>query len=293
MPTYERADLTALTESRPRTAKIDTLQYHHGTVLSTAALRSLMNPGGRTVSSNLIATTDGELILVVPFERRALTSASEFDNRCITVETVNTTLGPDWGISDESHRRLGRLAAEMLQEGLLGGLHYGPGGIIGHRDVPGTYATACPGPSFDADLILKYARESLAPAAPQRRRHGMTTMFVKKSTMGSNPNAGLGSLWAMAGDVGAPCSGNWIEFTRDPADGSVNDRGRRLADVHGNAVILEDAEWDVYRKSYTEGGGVQGGGVTVGSLKLDPATIAALAKANAEAFFIEQKKAGN
>lgn len=118
-----------------------------------------MEPGGRRVSANYALATDGTLIEKVPVNRRAFTSASVFDERCLTVETVNTTGGPDWGISDASHKRLGRLAADMLREGLLTGLHYGPGGIIGHRDVPGSYATACPGPSYNAELVLKYARQ--------------------------------------------------------------------------------------------------------------------------------------
>lgn len=122
-----------------------------------------MQPGGRVVSANYVLATDGTLIEKVPVNRRAFTSATVFDNRCLTVETVNTTGGPQWGISDASHRRLGKLAADMMREGLLTGLHYGPGGIIGHRDVPGTYATACPGPSYNADLILQYAREHLQP----------------------------------------------------------------------------------------------------------------------------------
>lgn len=162
MPTFDAVRLVALSESSPRTSQIDTLQYHHAATTSLAALENLMEAGGRTVSANCALATDGELILKVPVNRRAFTSGvASYDQRCITVETVNTSGAPEWGISDASHRRLGRLAAEMFREGLLRGLWYGTGGIIGHRDVPGTYATACPGPSFSSDLILKYANEFL------------------------------------------------------------------------------------------------------------------------------------
>lgn len=163
MPTVDAIRHTALSESSPRRGTIDTLQYHHAAMTSLAGLERLMEPGGRVVSANYALATDGTLIEKVPVNRRALTSATVFDNRCLTVETVNTTAGPQWGISDASHRRMGLLAADMMREGLLTGLYYGPGGIIGHRDVPGTYATACPGPSYNADLILQYAREQLQP----------------------------------------------------------------------------------------------------------------------------------
>ena len=163
MVTLDAVRYVADSESSPRTMPVDTLQYHHAASLSLAGLEDSMEPGGRRVSANAALDTDGTLVGKVHIGRRAFTSATPFDNRCYTVETVNTSTAPDWGISDESHRRMGKLAAEMLAEGLLKGLWYGVGGIIGHKDVPGTYATACPGPSYDPDLILKYATEYSTP----------------------------------------------------------------------------------------------------------------------------------
>lgn len=156
---FDRVDLTAHSESSSRNGeRVDTLQIHHATTFNYGALRSLMAPGGRTVSANGALDKDGTLYEVVELGRRAFTSATGFDRRCLTVETVNTSGAPTWGISDESRERLARLAVAMYRAGVLGGFHRGPGGIIGHSEVPGTYATACPGPDMRLDWIAERAR---------------------------------------------------------------------------------------------------------------------------------------
>ena len=156
MPTADSVNLTALSESDPRNRPIETLQIHHATTTSLSGLRALMDPGGRTVSANYAMGNDGHLMLVVPVERRAFTSASADDHRAITVEVCNTTLGPEWGISDACHRRLGRLAAEMHLEF---GMPLDRAHIYGHNETPGSYPTGCPGPSMNLDLVVQYARE--------------------------------------------------------------------------------------------------------------------------------------
>lgn len=162
MPSYDSINLTSYSESSPRTMRVDTLQVHHATTTSLAACRALMDAGGRQVSANYAMGNDGHLMLVVPVERRAFTSASSYDNRSITVEVCNTTLGPSWGISHASHVRLARLAVEMWQEGLLGAINRSY--IIGHNEVPGSYATACPGPSMNLNLVVELAKAMLTPA---------------------------------------------------------------------------------------------------------------------------------
>jgi hypothetical protein len=154
---FDSVNLTGPTEYATRAgAKIDTLQIHHATSTSLSGLRALMAPGGRMVSANGAMSNDGHLQLVVPVDRRAFTSATPYDRRSFTVEVCNTSLAPNWGISDACHERLAQLAAEMhLELGMpLDRAH-----IIGHREVPGTYATACPGPSMNLDRIVGRARE--------------------------------------------------------------------------------------------------------------------------------------
>lgn len=156
---FDRTWLTSSSESSSRNGeRIDTLQIHHAATTGLNGARSLMDAGGRTVSSNGLLATDGTLYEVVALDRRAFTSATGFDRRSLTVETINSSGAPGWGISDASRERLARLAVAMYRAGILGGFHRGPGGIIGHNEVPGTYATACPGPDMHLDWIAERAR---------------------------------------------------------------------------------------------------------------------------------------
>jgi len=153
---FDSVQLTAASEYGSRQGEqIDTLQIHHATMTSLSGLIGMMQPGGRTVSANGAMGNDGHLVEVVPLSKRAFTSASGYDRRCLTVECCNTTLSPNWGVSDATHRRLARLAVQMYRKGILGSLSRRH--IIGHSEVPGTYATSCPGPSMDLDRIVALA----------------------------------------------------------------------------------------------------------------------------------------
>lgn len=89
----------------------------------------------------------------------------------------------------------------------------------------------------------------LTPAPVSIRRTTMTTNYVHADS--GDLAGGEGSLWALAGDAGTPCAGNWIEYRRTPADGSVRDRGSRMATAHGPGIFLTAAEWAEYKLSYT------------------------------------------
>jgi hypothetical protein len=154
---FDSIDLTAPSEYATRGGeRISVLQIHHATTTSLSGLRALMSPGGRTVSANVAMGSDGHRKLVVPIDKRAYTSATPFDRRSVTVEVCNTSLAPNWGISDGAHEALAHMAAEMHAEF---GMSLDRQHIIGHREVPGTYATACPGPSMNLDRIVRRARE--------------------------------------------------------------------------------------------------------------------------------------
>lgn len=154
---FDSVQYTAASEYGSRQGEqIDTLQIHHATMTSLSGLIGLMQPGGRTVSANGALGTDGHLVEVVPLDKRPFTSATGYDRRSLTVEVCNTSLSPSWGISEECRLRLARLAVQMYRKGLLGSLTRNH--IIGHYEVPGTYATACPGPDMNLDRIVAYAR---------------------------------------------------------------------------------------------------------------------------------------
>jgi len=155
---FDGVDLTAPSEYASRLGeKPQYLEIHHGTLTSFSGLKSLMAPGGRTVSANGAMSNTGWLDEVVPFWSRAFTSASAFDRKAFTVEVCNTTLGPQWGISALCRERLAILAVALYKAGFLGSLTRAH--IIGHNEVPGTYATACPGPDMNLDWIVQRAQQ--------------------------------------------------------------------------------------------------------------------------------------
>lgn len=159
MVRLDSVNYTGPSEYSNRTMGIDTLQIHHATTTSLSGLRALMAPGGRTVSANGAMGNDGHLMGVVPENKRAFTSATSYDNRSYTIEVCNTSLAPNWGISDICHWRLAAVAVDLHRQY---GMPLDRNHIIGHREVPGTYATACPGPSMDLNRIVRYAHEILA-----------------------------------------------------------------------------------------------------------------------------------
>lgn len=174
---FDRTDHTADTEWDSRQGeRITTLQIHHTAYPNDAGSRALMDPGGRTVSANGLLLQDGTLLEVVPGQFRAFTSATGFDRRCLTVETVNQDGSPTWHISEVQRLRLAKLNREMAAAGLpIAVGRRGEGGIIGHYEVPGTYATACPGPDMQLDHIAALAAAG-AIAGPTI--HGGSHMFI-------------------------------------------------------------------------------------------------------------------
>lgn len=219
---FDFDDLTAWSESSPRTRAIDTLQVHHGTIISYSGLRSLMDPGGRTVSANGAMSNEGALGEVVrTFDRRAFTSASSFDNQCLTVECCNTTLGPQWGISEKTRIRLAHLAVGMYRKGLLRGLYRGVGGVLGHNEVPGSYATACPGPDMHLDHVVMLANQIYNAVTPIERYLDMSNFYLVRRVSDGDPvlggmqcamgpgyfrHLGPGDLEGIARDLGIPAS---------------------------------------------------------------------------------------
>lgn len=141
----------------------------------------LMNPN-EDASANYILYSTGELVGQVPEEYRAWTSGSwEADSWSITIEIQNSSLGPDWLISDAALAKLILLWADV-------GKRYGWGTINrdrlrGHREFA---ATACPGPyvwsllptiAAEADAVMKGITPVIPdPPKPKRRNEDMLGM---------------------------------------------------------------------------------------------------------------------
>ncbi|MBO7687040.1 MAG: N-acetylmuramoyl-L-alanine amidase, partial [Kiritimatiellae bacterium] len=106
MSNSELATLTMLSPNwRERTHAIDTVTIHHTAAagVSAAAIGQSFLPEARKASANYGIGYDGQIVLIVPEEKRAITSSSSAnDNRAITIEVANSAGAPDWPISSDS-----------------------------------------------------------------------------------------------------------------------------------------------------------------------------------------------
>lgn len=163
-PTYPGAVWAGFSPNHSiRESDIDMFIIHHTTETGDVKnLRSyMMRKNDRNVSANWLMAQNGEAHEVVPPEYRAWTSGS-IDHRAVTVETMNTSGAPNWGISKESHEGIAQILAWAHRQW---GIPLDRKHVIGHKEVPGA-ATACPGPSMDIDWIVARAIKLNTPEEP-------------------------------------------------------------------------------------------------------------------------------
>lgn len=220
-------------------------QVHHTANSNIDNAYALMLPGDRTVSCNALVGPKGEKWGVVPEEYRAFTSGSAMvDRMSYTVETVNSTGAPTWGISAAAHEALVDLLVDVATRHKFWPNRQGDKKtwtVIGHREIgeiwPGeSYATACPG-GIDLDRLTADAQKRMsAPAPPVQRRRSMSTLYYTKDA--------TGSLFALAGDGLGTAA--WLE-TRDQSLANA------LAAQHGNAAFLTPGSFASWKKRYLDG----------------------------------------
>lgn len=149
-------------------------QVHHTANFNIDNAYALMLPGDRTVSCNALVGPKGEKWGVVPEEYRAFTSGSAMvDRMSYTVETVNSTGAPTWGISAAAHEALVDLLVDVATRHKFWPNRQGDKKtwtVIGHREIgeiwPGeSYATACPG-GIDLGRLTTDAQKRLSTVAP-------------------------------------------------------------------------------------------------------------------------------
>ena len=146
-------------------ATVDTFQIHHAASTSLNSVLSMMSTGSRQVSANFVVMDD-QIIEVVPIGYRAWTSGSaSWDKRSVTVEIINSQVGPDdssWQISDKSYASLARLARAINIA--FPAYQLNSARTIPHRDLyrlyGASYPTACP----SGVQVERIVREALAAA---------------------------------------------------------------------------------------------------------------------------------
>lgn len=167
-PTYPGATYWNHSPNSSPRREGDTIQYfvvHHAA--STASVQAqidrFMAPNDRNVSPNWLIGADGSVSEIVPPDKYRAWTTGQFDYKAVTVETQNTSGDPNWGISEESHVAIAKLVAwAHLRYGLVLDRQH----VLGHREVPGVPATACPGPSMNVDKIVQYAIQYVNAVPP-------------------------------------------------------------------------------------------------------------------------------
>ena len=118
---------------------------------------------------------DGAIIGSVPEEARPWTTSGIWDRHSITIEIQNSTLGPEWKISDKARASLVALTADIATRHKLKALKRGST-LRGHREFANT---SCPGPYVWAQLpsvaaeaqALRTPRPVTKPAKPKPTKY--------------------------------------------------------------------------------------------------------------------------
>lgn len=149
--------------SSPRDSKVQYFVIHHVGAAGTTNdgnVTRFMQANDRGVSPNwYIGSGKGEVYEIVPPDNYRAWTTGSFDHKAVTVETRNTSGAPEWGISAESKTSIAKLVAWASKRY---GFPIDSTHVLGHKDVPGAYATACPGPSMDVSSIIAEAKKIAA-----------------------------------------------------------------------------------------------------------------------------------
>ena len=157
MSNSKLATLTILSPNyRNRTHEIDTVTIHHtgAAGVSAAAIANEFSTPMRGASANYAIGVDGQIVLIVPEDKRAITSSSRAnDDRAVTIEVANSDGGPDWPISSDSWASLILLLTDVCRRNKIPELRWrGDPKLIGQIDKQNMTVhqwfspTLCPGP---------------------------------------------------------------------------------------------------------------------------------------------------
>ena len=150
--------------SGKRTEKVQAFVIHHMTAKWTGkrCAEYFRDTPSRQASANYCIGYDGDVALNVEEENRAWTSSSNWaDQRAITYELANSTIGGQWEVSDKTLRKaIIMLAEQHKRYGLKKATYTGDtSGTLWRHDW--FFNTNCPGPylggklSYMADEINK------------------------------------------------------------------------------------------------------------------------------------------
>ncbi len=113
------------------------------------------------------------------------TSDRGIDSKAVTIETSNSTLSPDWKVSDATLQTLIKLCADICKRNNIKKLNY-TGDKSGNLHLHKWYAaTACPGPylSSKMDYIASEVNKKLAGKKYSKKKKKNFTVTANKLNM--------------------------------------------------------------------------------------------------------------
>lgn len=179
-----RAWNVPLASARTAGVKVDRFIIHHqGSTNDDEAYFKTKNDRGSCPTWQV--KKDGSVVEFIPPSMKP-SSTGSWNDRSVAVETQNTSMSPDWGISAASHESIAKLVVWASKQF---GFPIDRTHVIGHRETGA--ATACPGPSMNLDGIVKRAQE-LAKVTPTPEPEKPTNSDVKAQIL-----AALATLTAL------------------------------------------------------------------------------------------------
>ena len=154
--------------------KVTKITIHHAAgVLSGESLAAIFKVPRRCASCNYAIGKDGEIIGVVPEDKRAWTSGSRWnDEQAITIEVSNSTGKPNWEVSEVVLTSLVKLCADICVRYNITPYY------TGDKYASFTFhymfqATECPGPFIKKNInsiIERIKKEMAEPTKPQQTK---------------------------------------------------------------------------------------------------------------------------
>lgn len=167
--------------------KITKITIHHAAgILSGENLARIFSVPRRSASCNYVIGKNGEIVGVVPEEKRSFCSGSRWnDSRAITIEVSNSSGKPNWEVSDAVIDSLVKLCADICRRYCI--VPY----FNGTKDASFTLhnmfqATECPGPYLKKNLpiIIDMINNELCikeekPKTPMNEKQDFSSYKVK------------------------------------------------------------------------------------------------------------------
>lgn len=183
----------------PRKKPIRKITIHHmAGNLTVEQCGAVFAPTSRKASSNYGIGTDGRIGMYVEEKDRAWTSSSpDNDNQAVTIEVANSTLGPNWTVSDKAMASLIDLCVDICKRNGIQRLNF-TGDKTGNLTMHCYFkSTLCPGPYLKSKFpyIASEVNKRLgAEATPEP--------FIAQITASSlNVRKGPGTSYAVAQTV--------------------------------------------------------------------------------------------